>query len=142
MPSTNDESASTETGAIVLDLLLKAGVIKVEEDGKYRSGDVDKFVLLFGDVKTVDNMDLIIETIRKSMNGGGYTELSNQLMMVFEKASSAYGGETGKGAHAKDEKCELLNYEMSRLPMPRTKDGFVSQSQYIGVAKKAKHTIE
>jgi hypothetical protein len=82
-----DEAASTETGAIVLELLLKAGVIEVDQDGKYSLGDDDKFVLIFGDVKTVDNINLILETIRKSMNGDGYTELSNQLL-VFERALS------------------------------------------------------
>jgi hypothetical protein len=45
-------------------------------------------------------------------------------------------------AQAKDEKCELLNYDMSRLPMPRTKDGFISQSHQIGLAKMTRRTIE
>jgi hypothetical protein len=80
-----DESASTETGAIVLELLLKAGVIVVEDNGKYRRGDTDKFVILHGDVKTMDNINLLQETIRKSMNGSGYSELSNQLL-VFDQA--------------------------------------------------------
>jgi hypothetical protein len=82
-----DESASTETGAIVLELLLKAGVIVVEDNGKYRRGDTDKFVILHGDVKTMDNINLLQETIRKSMNGSGYSELSNQLL-VFDQALS------------------------------------------------------
>jgi hypothetical protein len=63
-----------ETGAIVLDLLERAGVIVIEDDGGFALGDTDKFVLLFGDVKTVDNINLIQETIHQSMNGSGFDE--------------------------------------------------------------------
>jgi hypothetical protein len=60
----------------------------------------------------------------------------------INRFSRAYDGSTGKGVLAKDEKCELLNYDMSRLPMPRTKEGFIDQSRYIGIAKKSRCTIE
>jgi hypothetical protein len=47
-----DEAASMETGAIVLDLLERAGVIVIEDDGGFALGDTDKFVLLFGNVES------------------------------------------------------------------------------------------
>ena len=74
-----------ETGAIVLKLLLEAGLMKLDDDKSFVEGDLSKFVLFFGDLKTVDSMNLIHDTIQKSMNGKGFTELSAQLD-VFEKA--------------------------------------------------------
>ena len=80
-----EEAASMETGAIVLSLLMKAGVMTVDGDGKFQLGDTTKFVMLFGDVKTVDNINLIQDTIRQSMQGKGFDEASHQLS-VFDKA--------------------------------------------------------
>eukprot|EP00956_Cyclotella_meneghiniana_P024622 scaffold49684_cov59-Cyclotella_meneghiniana.AAC.1 len=81
------EAASMETCAIVLELLVKAGVMTVEDDGKFGIGDLSKFIILAGDVKTVDNLNLIQETIRSSMDGRGFTELNHQLQ-VFDKVLS------------------------------------------------------
>jgi hypothetical protein len=80
-----DEAASMETGAIVLKLLADFGLIQLNDDGSWIEGDLDKFVLFFGDLKTVDNINLIQDNIRKSMNGKGFTQLSKQLD-VFDKA--------------------------------------------------------
>ena len=80
-----EEAASMETGAIVLSLLMKAGIMHIEDDGSFKLGDTSKFVMLFGDVKTVDNINLIQETIRNSMRGRGFDDLNNQLS-VFDKA--------------------------------------------------------
>jgi hypothetical protein len=80
-----EETASTETGAIVLELLEKAGVIVITDDGQFELGDTKKFVILYGDVKTVDNINLLEETIRTSMKNHGMSELQSQLS-VFDEA--------------------------------------------------------
>eukprot|EP00956_Cyclotella_meneghiniana_P027041 scaffold59842_cov59-Cyclotella_meneghiniana.AAC.2 len=82
-----EEAASMETGAKILELLIKAGVMSIDDDGKFAVGDLSKFIILAGDVKTVDNLNLIQETIRSSMKGRGFTELSHQLS-VFDQALS------------------------------------------------------
>jgi hypothetical protein len=48
---------------------------------------------------------------------------------------------SGKGAHAKDEKMELMNLDFLRFYMPRTKEKFVDSSRHLGVVKKAKSAI-
>jgi hypothetical protein len=80
-----DEAASMETGAIVLKLLSDFSLIELNDDGSWVSGDLNKFVFFFGDLKTVDNINLIQDNIRKSMNGKGFTQLAKQLD-VFDKA--------------------------------------------------------
>jgi hypothetical protein len=49
-----DEAASMEIGAIVLKLLSDFGLIKLNDDGSWVSGDLNKFVFFFGDLKNLE----------------------------------------------------------------------------------------
>ena len=62
-----DEGAYKECGALALDLLIKFGIMMKSKDSSY---DVPpdfeaKRAYLFGDVKTVDNVDKFVNTLSK-----------------------------------------------------------------------------
>lgn len=80
-----DESTLLEIGALVLNFLSKCSTLSGLEDGSLVSNDLTKQELLVGNVKTVDNINLIQNTIQKSMQQKGLNDLSQQLE-IFDDA--------------------------------------------------------
>ena len=73
-----------------------------------------------------------------------YTKFDHKALQTqrMTRFSRPYHGSTGKGAHAKDEKLELFNWEYSKYPKPRSKYSFMTRSKFVGVGKKSKATIQ
>lgn len=83
-----DEASSTECGGIALDLLRRNGVLVYDTMRRLwvlAETWEDKVVVLFGDVKTVDNINLIEDMIKKSPRSIGSHE---DQLAIFEKALS------------------------------------------------------
>lgn len=83
-----DEASSTECGEIALDLLWRHGVLVYDISKRlWMLADnwVDKVVVLFGDVKTVDNINLIEDMIKKLPQNIGSHE---DQLAIFERAIS------------------------------------------------------
>jgi hypothetical protein len=81
-----DEARSDGTGAVVVDLQARAGMLDYDGNKFTCAEDIDqRWMLMFGDVKTVDNINLINDMIQKTNARGGLSDNSDQLD-VFEKA--------------------------------------------------------